>query len=106
MVTEGANMPCAPQAVELLQKSPVIFVPAKAANAGGVAVSGLEMEQNRIGEQWSFQEVDRRLQGIMQHIHQTMVKYGSQKDGSVNYLQGANVGGYVTVEEAMRKSDG
>ena len=106
MVIEGANMPCTPQAVEVLQPSPVIFVPAKAANAGGVAVSGLEMEQNRLGEQWTFEEVDARLQEIMRNIHQTITHYGGGEDGSLNYLQGANLGGYVLVDQAMQAEEG
>ena len=102
MVVEGANMPCTPEAVEILQKSDVVFVPAKAANAGGVAVSGLEMEQNRLGEQWTFDTVDGRLQQIMKQIFETITQYGTKPDRSVDYLRGANVGGYVLVDQAMK----
>lgn len=103
MVAEGANMPCTQKAVALLQKSDVIFVPAKAANAGGVAVSGLEMEQNRLGEQWSFETVDEKLQEIMKHIFDLISEYGQSDDETCDYLHGANVGGYILVDHAMRE---
>ncbi len=103
VLAEGANMPCTPEAVKILQQSDTIFVPAKAANAGGVAVSGLEMEQNDLGVQWSSKEVDAKLQVIMKNIFETISKYGATTDGHVDYLRGANIGGYVSVDEAMKQ---
>jgi glutamate dehydrogenase (NADP+) len=100
-VAEGANMPCTPEAVEVFLKHKTLFAPGKASNAGGVAVSGLEMSQNSLRLSWTREEVDKRLHGIMESIHKTCVQYGKEKDGSVNYVKGANIGGFVKVAEAM-----
>ena len=100
-VIEGANMPTTLEATELLQKAGVLFAPGKAANAGGVAVSGLEMAQNAGHVQWTAEDVDMRLQGIMKKIHATCVQYGAQ-EGSVDYVRGANIGGFVKVFDAMK----
>jgi glutamate dehydrogenase/leucine dehydrogenase len=100
VVAEGANMPTEPDAVEVFQHAKVLFGPGKAANAGGVAVSGLEMSQNSLRLSWTREEVDQRLHGIMKSIHETCVKYG--KDGDhVDYVNGANIGGFVKVADAM-----
>jgi len=104
VVAEGANMPSTEEAVNILQDSSVVFLPAKAANAGGVAVSGLEMEQNRLEEQWTFEEVDRRLQEIIKNIFETMKRYGRLEDDSIDYLRGANVGGFVRIFEQMKSN--
>lgn len=100
-VAEGANMPTELDAMHLLQTNGVMFAPAKAANAGGVAVSGLEQSQNALRISWSRDEVDRRLKGIMREIHDTCVKYGETPDGDVDYVTGANVGGFIKVADAM-----
>ena len=99
-VAEGANMPSTPEAIEHFLESQILFGPGKAANAGGVAVSGLEMTQNAMRLSWTRQEVDERLQMIMKEIHRTCVKYGTQ-DGFVNYIDGANIGGFIKVADAM-----
>ena len=99
-VAEGANMPSDPDAVRELLAKGVLFGPAKAANAGGVAVSGLEQTQNSMRLTWSRKEVDERLKQIMLGIHETCVKYGDER-GVVNYVHGANRGGFVKVAEAM-----
>ncbi len=99
-VAEGANMPTEPDAVEVFQKAGTLFGPGKAANAGGVAVSGLEMSQNSMRISWTRGEVDERLHTIMQNIHAACVTYG--KDGaSVNYVKGANIAGFIKVADAM-----
>lgn len=99
-VTEGANMPTTPEGVEVFHEAKILFAPGKAANAGGVAVSGLEMSQNSMRLAWTREEVDEKLQRIMQNIHTACVKYG--KDGDwVNYVTGANVAGFVKVADAM-----
>ncbi len=99
-VGEGANMPCTPEAVSIFQNSKTMFAPGKASNAGGVATSGLEMSQNSLRLSWTRQEVDQRLQGIMKSIHATCVMYG--KSGTnVDYVKGANIGGFVKVADAM-----
>jgi len=99
-VCEGANMPSSPEAVEIFINNKILFAPGKAANAGGVATSGLEMSQNSLRLSWTREEVDERLHNIMIKIHKTCVKYG--KEGSfVNYVKGANIGGFVKVAEAM-----
>jgi glutamate dehydrogenase (NADP+) len=99
-VSEGANMPTTPEGVEVFLDAKVLYAPGKAANAGGVAVSGLEMSQNSLRLSWTREEVDQRLQHIMQSIHEACVKYG--KDGSfVNYVKGANIAGFVKVADAM-----
>ncbi len=100
-VIEGANMPTTLEATELFQKAGVLFAPGKAANAGGVAVSGLEMAQNAGHVQWSTEDVDMRLQNIMKKIHGTCVQYGA-REGSVDYVKGANIGGFVRVFGAMK----
>lgn len=101
VVSEGANMPCTPEAVEVLLESKVLYGPGKAANAGGVAVSGLEMTQNSMRLSWTREEVDARLQDIMKNIHETCVKYGKDDSGFVNYVNGANIGGFIKVADAM-----
>jgi len=99
-VGEGANMPCTPEAVEVFLGRRILFGPGKAANAGGVSVSGLEMSQNSIRMQWSNDEVDKRLSDIMKAIHNQCVRFGEQ-DGHVNYVIGANTAGFRKVGEAM-----
>jgi len=101
LVAEGANMPTQPEAVRVFQKNKVLFAPGKASNAGGVAVSGLEMSQNSLRSAWTREEVDAKLQHIMKEIDQQCVKYGKQPDGSVDYVKGANIGGFVKVAQAM-----
>jgi glutamate dehydrogenase (NADP+) len=101
LVSEGANMPSAPGAIEVYIREKILYGPGKAANAGGVAVSGLEMTQNSMRLPWSREEVDTRLRTIMQNIHKTCVKYGSENGGYINYLKGANIGGFVKVADAM-----
>jgi glutamate dehydrogenase/leucine dehydrogenase len=100
-VSEGANMPSSPGAVEIFLKAKIMFGPGKAANAGGVATSGLEMSQNSLRLSWSREEVDERLHNIMKSIHATCVKYGKDGDGFINYVNGANIGGFVKVADAM-----
>ena len=99
-VGEGANMPTTPEAIEVLQAGGVTYVPGKAANAGGVACSGLEMSQNSLRLGWSREEVDQRLQGIMANIHDQCVEHGSA-GSSVNYVNGANLAGFIKVADAM-----
>ena len=100
-VAEGANMPSDADAVHYLLEKRVLFGPAKAANAGGVAVSGLEQSQNSMRLSWSAEEVDQRLKQIMLDIHETCTQHGADGNGFVNYVKGANVGGFVKVAEAM-----
>ncbi len=100
-ISEGANMPSTPEAINVFLKHKVLYGPGKAANAGGVAVSGLEMTQNAIKMNWSREEVDAKLKTIMTDIHKTCIKYGKESDGFVNYLKGANIGGFVKVADAM-----
>ncbi|MEM0965078.1 MAG: NADP-specific glutamate dehydrogenase [Verrucomicrobiota bacterium] len=102
LVCEGANMPCEPGAIHRFLEEGILFGPAKAANAGGVAVSALEMQQNASLEQWSFAEVDTRLQEIMKGIHQRCLNFGSRYAGPENYQAGANIGGFVRLVQAMR----
>jgi len=99
-VSEGANMPSTPEAVTVFLENKILFAPGKAANAGGVAVSGLEMSQNSLRLSWTREEVDGRLHQIMKDIHATCVKYGTEGD-FVNYVEGANIGGFVKVADAM-----
>jgi len=101
LVSEGANMPSTPEAIEVYIKAKILYGPGKAANAGGVATSGLEMTQNSMRLPWSREEVDAKLHQIMINIHQTCVKYGTQPDGFINYMVGANVGGFIKVADAM-----
>ena len=100
-VCEGANMPCTPEAIEKLQDKQVLYAPGKAANAGGVATSGLEMAQNSMKINWSRAEVDDRLHHIMTNIHENCVKYGTNADGYVDYVKGANIAGFLKVADAM-----
>ncbi len=100
-VSEGANMPTTPEAVHVFQKAKILFAPGKASNAGGVATSGLEMSQNSLRLSWSAEEVDERLKGIMLAIHASCVKYGTDQSGYVDYVQGANIAGFVKVADAM-----
>jgi len=100
-VAEGANMPSTPEAVEHFIEKGILYGPGKAANAGGVAVSGLEMSQNSLHLSWTREEVDEKLHQIMINIHNTCVKYGKKDNGFINYVDGANIGGFVKVAEAM-----
>ena len=101
LVSEGANMPSTPEAVEAFINAKIAFAPGKASNAGGVATSGLEMSQNSLRLSWTREEVDEKLQRIMTDIHEACVKYGTQPDGFVDYVKGANIAGFVKVAEAM-----
>ena len=100
-VAEGANMPCNPEAVEALQSGGVLFAPGKASNAGGVATSGLEMSQNNMRLSWTAEEVDGKLHSIMKDIHSQCVEYGTDENGVVDYVKGANIAGFVKVADAM-----
>jgi glutamate dehydrogenase (NADP+) len=100
-VSEGANMPSTPEAVEYFLEKGIMFGPGKAANAGGVSTSGLEMTQNSMRLSWTREEVDQRLHMIMKDIHKTCVKYGTESNGYINYVKGANLGGFVKVADAM-----
>ncbi|MBQ5997363.1 MAG: NADP-specific glutamate dehydrogenase [Bacteroidales bacterium] len=100
-VCEGANMPCTSEAIDLLQTHKVLFAPGKAANAGGVATSGLEMTQNAMKISWSEEEVDTRLQRIMHDIHTLCATYGTREDGYVDYVKGANIAGFLKIANAM-----
>lgn len=100
-IAEGANMPSTAEAIEAFQHSKVMFAPGKASNAGGVGVSGLEQSQNALRINWSAEEVDSRLKEMMKEIHDKCVEFGTEPDGYVNYVNGANVGGFVKVAEAM-----
>ncbi|MBU0468316.1 MAG: NADP-specific glutamate dehydrogenase [Candidatus Omnitrophica bacterium] len=99
-VGEGANMPTTPEGVEVFQKAKICYGPGKAANAGGVATSGLEMSQNSLRLSWTREEVDQRLQGIMLAIHEQCAKYGKEKD-YIDYVKGANIAGFVKVADTM-----
>ncbi len=101
LVSEGANMPSTPEAIEVYLASKILYGPGKAANAGGVATSGLEMSQNSMRMSWAREEVDEKLHTIMINIHKNCVKYGKEPDGFINYVKGANIGGFVKVAEAM-----
>lgn len=100
-VSEGANMPSTPEAIRVFQEAKILYAPGKAANAGGVSVSGLEMTQNSMRLGWSAEEVDEKLHSIMKNIHENCVKYGTEPDGYVNYVKGANVAGFMKVAKAM-----
>ena len=100
-VSEGANMPSTPEAVTVFQKAKILFAPGKASNAGGVATSGLEMSQNSLRMGWTSEEVDEKLKRIMLDIHASCVKYGSDANGHVDYVKGANIAGFVKVADAM-----
>ncbi|WP_439128700.1 NADP-specific glutamate dehydrogenase [Polaribacter sp.] len=100
-VSEGANMPSTPDAIHEFQNGKILFAPGKASNAGGVATSGLEMSQNSLRISWSREEVDSRLKDIMEDIHDSCVEYGENEDGSIDYIRGANIAGFVKVADAM-----
>ncbi len=100
-VSEGANMPSTPEAIHEFQKAKILFAPGKASNAGGVATSGLEMSQNSLRLSWTRAEVDDRLKDIMEDIHDSCVEYGKNEDGSIDYIRGANIAGFVKVADAM-----
>ena len=100
-VSEGANMPSTPEAIDAFLNAKILYAPGKAANAGGVSVSGLEMTQNSQKLSWSAEEVDNKLKSIMENIHSQCVKYGTQSDGYVNYVKGANISGFMKVATAM-----
>jgi glutamate dehydrogenase (NADP+) len=102
LVAEGANMPSTPEAIEVFQNSDqVLYAPGKASNAGGVATSGLEMSQNSLRLSWTREEVDVKLKGIMRNIHEMCLEYGTDKEGQVDYVKGANIAGFVRVADAM-----
>lgn len=100
-VAEGANMPCTPEAIAVFHKAKILFSPGKASNAGGVSTSGLEMSQNSLRYNWTAEQVDEKLHNIMLDIHEACVTYGTDKDGYVDYVKGANVAGFVKVADAM-----
>jgi len=100
-VAEGANMPCTLEAVHAFEAARVLYAPGKASNAGGVATSGLEMSQNAMRLSWTREEVDTRLRGIMRSIHAACLRHGQRADGSVSYVDGANIAGFVKVADAM-----
>ena len=100
-ISEGANMPSTPEAIHEFQKGKILFAPGKASNAGGVATSGLEMSQNSLRLSWSRKEVDDKLQDIMEDIHNSCVQYGENEDGTIDYIKGANIAGFVKVADAM-----
>ena len=100
-VAEGANMPSTPKAIRIFQQHRLLYAPGKAANAGGVATSGLEMCQNSMRLEWTPEEVDARLHAIMRNIHSVCVRYGTEPDGYINYVVGANIGGFMKVANAM-----
>ncbi len=101
LVSEGANMPSTPEAMEIFLRNKILYGPGKAANAGGVAVSGLEMTQNSMRLNWHREEVDEKLKQIMNDIHEICIKFGREQDGFVNYVKGSNIGGFVKVADAM-----
>ena len=100
-IAEGANMPSTPEAIHVFHDAKVLFAPGKASNAGGVATSGLEMSQNSLRISWTREEVDERLRGIMEDIHDSCIEYGVEGDGYCNYVKGANIAGFVKVADAM-----
>ena len=100
-VSEGANMPSTPEAIEVFQSNKLFYAPGKAANAGGVSVSGLEMTQNSERLSWTSEEVDDKLKWIMSNIHENCVKYGTEADGYINYVKGANIAGFMKVAKAI-----
>lgn len=100
-VSEGANMPSTPEAIAVFQNNRILYAPGKAANAGGVSVSGLEMTQNSERYSWTAEEVDDKLKWIMGNIHENCVKYGTESDGYINYVKGANIAGFMKVAKAM-----
>jgi len=100
-ICEGANMPCTPEAIDVFQSNKLLYCPGKAANAGGVATSGLEMTQNAMKLRWPKAEVDHRLHQIMESIHESCSHYGRQADGYIDYVKGANIAGFLKVANAM-----
>ncbi|ALL05987.1 glutamate dehydrogenase [Pedobacter sp. PACM 27299] len=100
-VAEGANMPTTPKAIHVFERAKILYAPGKAANAGGVAVSGLEMSQNSQRYSWDREEIDGKLKVIISQIHKTCMKYGQEADGYINYGKGANIAGFVKVADAM-----
>lgn len=100
-VSEGANMPSTPEAVELFLENKILYGPGKASNAGGVATSGLEQTQNAMKLNWTAEEVEEKLQFIMKSIHASCVKYGTEEDGFINYVKGANIAGFIKVADSM-----
>lgn len=100
-ISEGANMPTTPEAIKVFQDAKILYAPGKASNAGGVAVSGLEMTQNSERLNWTREEVDEKLHKIMNDIHENCVKYGTEEDGYINYVKGANIAGFLKVAKAM-----
>ena len=100
-VCEGANMPTTPDAIAIFQKAKLLYSPGKASNAGGVATSGLEMSQNSMRLKWTSEEVDEKLHHIMADIHAACLKYGTEEDGYINYVKGANIAGFIKVANAM-----
>jgi glutamate dehydrogenase (NADP+) len=100
-IAEGANMPSTPEAIEVFHQHKVLFAPGKAVNAGGVATSGLEMSQNAMKMNWPKEEVDQRLHQIMKNIHEACVKHGTDNEGYINYVKGANIAGFLKVANAM-----
>ena len=101
LVAEGANMPCTPEAISVFQNNRILYAPGKASNAGGVAVSGLEMSQNSLRLAWTRDEVDAKLKLIMQKIHEQCLQFGKTENGDFDYVKGANLAGFVRVADAM-----
>jgi len=100
-VAEVSNMGCTPEAIDVFHNTKILYAPGKAVNAGGVAVSGLEMSQNAMKLNWTKEEVDAKLHQIMHSIHTACLKYGTQDDGYINYVKGANIAGFIKVADAM-----
>lgn len=100
-IAEGANMPCSSDAIAVFQEAKILFAPGKASNAGGVATSGLEMSQNSMRYNWTSEEVDKELKRIMKKIHSSCIEHGTDKDGYVDYIKGANIAGFIKVADAM-----
>ena len=100
-VSEGANMPSTKEAIAAFHKAKILFAPGKASNAGGVATSGLEMTQNSLRYKWTREEVDNKLKDIMADIHKSCIEYGTDENGYVDYVKGANIAGFVKVADAM-----
>ncbi len=100
-ISEGANMPCTPEAVEIIQEAKILYGPGKAANAGGVSTSGLEQTQNAMMLSWPADEVEEKLHQIMKNIHEQCKKYGEGEDGYIDYVKGANIAGFIKVADAM-----
>lgn len=101
LVAEGAKMPYTPEAVSVFQRNGLLYAPGKASNAGGVAVSGLEMSQNSLRLYWKKEEVESRLRTIMQRIHQQCIDFGKTDTSTIDYVKGANIAGFIRVADAM-----